>query len=153
MIKSLIGAVAGLASLGLLVATAPVQAEDFEASAEEFRISCAPCHGVDGTGNGYLVRESKGAINAPDLTQLSKNNGGVFPLPQVFMSIDGGNPIGAHGDSAMPIWGERYSSRAKADGLSADDRMRAVRARVLELVYYLQSIQTVHVPEPERGDK
>ena len=153
MITRWTGTAAGLASLALLMTMGAAQAEDFEASAEEFRISCAPCHGLDGTGNGYLVRESKGGIDAPDLTQLSKNNGGIFPLPLVFMSIDGRNPVGAHGDRTMPIWGERYSSSAQTEGLGANERMRAVRSRVLELVYYLQSIQTVHLPGPERGDK
>ena len=150
-IKKMMCVAAIVAGLAMVVSDNQARAQEFEASAEEYTVSCAPCHGADGTGNGYLVRESKGGIDAPDLTQLAKENGGIFPLPEVFMTIDGRNPIGAHGDRTMPIWGDRYRVRTGEEGLGAAAAESAVRARVLELVYYLQSIQTVHIPAPDRS--
>lgn len=41
----------------------------------EYRSSCAACHGSDATGNGPVA--SQLTPKPPDLTVLSKNNGGV----------------------------------------------------------------------------
>jgi len=114
--------------------------EAFAASADEFRNSCASCHGEDGRGAGFLTRIFRG-VDPGDLTQLSKNNEGVFPLDKVFEVIDGRKEVAAHGERKMPVWGDRYM----AESMSAlgpgpmNDFM--VRTRVLELVYYIQSIQ------------
>ena len=67
-----------------------------------------------------------------DLTVLSKNNGGEFPYERVFMMIDGRGALAAHGSGQMPIWGDRYSLEVKQP---------IVRARILELTYYLREIQ------------
>ncbi len=65
--------------------------------------SCAPCHGADGKGNGFL----SAVLKAPpaDLTMLAKRNDGVFPIAAVNEIIDGRMLIAAHGNREMPIWG------------------------------------------------
>ena len=114
--------------------------ERFAATADEFRNSCASCHGEDGRGAGYLTRVFRG-VDPGDLTQLSKNNEGVFPLERVFELIDGRKEVAAHGERKMPVWGDRYMMQSMirlGPGPTSDF---VVRKRVLELVYYIQSIQ------------
>lgn len=96
----------------------------------EYRTSCAVCHGTDGKGNGPMA--SQVSPKPVNLTTLSKDNGGVFPYESVFAMIDGRGALAAHGSGQMPIWGDRYSLEVK---------QAIVRARILELTYYLRSIQ------------
>jgi mono/diheme cytochrome c family protein len=131
-----------LFTIALLTGLGPLsgaKAQDMTASAEEFRNSCASCHGEDGKGAGFLVKLFTG-IDPGDLTQLSKNNDGVFPFVKVFQTIDGRSQIPAHGDREMPIWGDRYEVQL-GDKYGPYGSEVFVRARVLELVYYIQSIQ------------
>ena len=115
------------------------KAQEMSASAEEFQNSCASCHGDDGKGAGFLVKLFRG-IDPGDLTQLTKNNDGVFPFVKVFQTIDGRSQVPAHGDRDMPIWGDRYEVQL-GDKYGPYGSEVFVRARVLELVYYIQSIQ------------
>jgi len=133
-----------LAAILALVQAGAAYAQDgqerFVASADEFRNSCASCHGEDGRGAGFLTRIFRG-VDPGDLTQLSKNNEGVFPLERVFDVIDGRREVAAHGERKMPVWGDRYMERSMSEyGPDEMNKMRA-RRRVLELVYYIQSIQ------------
>lgn len=97
----------------------------------EYQTSCAVCHGVNARGDGPMAGQV--SPKPADLTVLSKNNGGVFPYERVFKMIDGRGALAAHGSGQMPIWGDRYSLEVKQP---------IVRARILELVYYLRDIQT-----------
>ena len=114
-----------------------------EFSKQEFTKSCAPCHGVTGKGDGPIA---KSLTKAPkDLTILSKKNGGVFPLANVYDVIDGRIQVMVHGPREMPVWGERYKrelkSRAAREMLSDDLAELMVRARILMLTEYLYSLQ------------
>ena len=112
----------------------------FEPVATEFINSCASCHGADGKGAGFLTRVFRG-VDPGDLTQLAANNDGKFPFERVFEVIDGRAEVAAHGDRKMPVWGDRYWETAMTDfGPDELNRQRA-RSRVLEVAYYLQSIQ------------
>lgn len=132
-----------VATVLMLIQTASASAQDvqreFGPIADEFRNSCASCHGVDGKGAGFLTRLFKG-IDPGDLTQIAKNNGGVFPIDDVFQVIDGRQEVAAHGTREMPVWGDRYMPRCRDECDPDEERLHA-RARILELVYYLQSIQ------------
>ncbi len=127
----------------------------------EYLSSCAACHGNDGKGGGPVASQLK--VAAPNLTQLAKKNGGVFPLYSVYEKIDGRQEVKAHGSRDMPIWGYRYSPwpkmppdqafdpksvLSKPPGIlevpSADlayDPEVLIRARVLALIDYLYRIQ------------
>jgi mono/diheme cytochrome c family protein len=96
----------------------------------EFQTSCAVCHGTDALGNGPMANNI--TPKPSNLTMLSKDNGGVFPYERVFKMIDGRGALAVHGTGRMPIWGDRYSLEVKQP---------IVRARILELAYYLRSIQ------------
>jgi hypothetical protein len=47
--------------------------------------------------------------------------------------------VRAHGDSAMPIWGQRFAASAAESGVYGSEL--EVRGRLLALVTYLESIQ------------
>jgi hypothetical protein len=72
-------------------------------------------------------------IKPANLTQLSKRNGGKFPFWRVYRVIDGREEVRAHGPRSMPIWGS-WLQRTEGSDL-------IVTGRILELVYYLKSIQ------------
>ena len=113
---------------------------NFQPSRYEFRNSCAHCHGVDGKGAGFLIRLFKG-VDPGDLTQLTENNGGEFPLDRILQTIDGRDEVAAHGEREMPVWGDRYMEQYMYEYEPAQSNELRVRSRVLELVYYIQSIQ------------
>lgn len=134
----------GAATLALLVQTGSAAAQQlpqgFEIGAAEFNNSCASCHGSDAKGAGFLTRVFRG-VDPGDLTQLAADNDGQFPFDAVFEVIDGRAMVAAHGDRKMPVWGDRYWETAMSThGPDSFNEQRA-RNRVLELVYFLQSIQ------------
>lgn len=77
----------------------------------------------------------------PDLTRLARRNGGRFPLRRVLEIIDGRRLPDAHGPREMPIWGDRLREEA-AEVYGPHGAVPVVRLRLLQLVFYLQSIQT-----------
>ncbi len=79
-------------------------------------------------------------VKPSDLTALAKNNGGEYPFMRVFQMIDGRAVVSGHGDRAMPVWGSRYK-KEDVERYGPYGGEAVVRARVLELVYYVQSIQ------------
>lgn len=91
---------------------------------------CASCHGKSAKGDGPL--RTFLTVKAPDLTQIAKRNNGNFDFWKVYGTIDGRHMLRAHGDSEMPVWGKSYSREWGFQG---------TRARYIELIFYLQSIQ------------
>lgn len=116
----------------------PAVAQDASIGSHEYIVSCAVCHGVDGKGDGGMAVLM--TVKPADLTQLSKNNGGEYPFLKVYQTIDGRMQVTGHGDRAMPIWGDRFEAETGVEpGTYGSEQM--VRARILELVYFLQTIQ------------
>ena len=124
----------------LLVVAGPALAQngnsEFARGAEEYMVACAACHGEQADGNGPIATMFKGVV--PDLRKITASNDGEFPTLKVFQIIDGRSGVAAHG-APMPIFGNRY--KVEAGDIGAYGNESAVRARVLELVYYLESIQ------------
>lgn len=133
----LVGGMAMVAGSGIALA------EEDLIGADEYEYSCLACHGVGGRGNGPMAEFL--SVAPSDLTLLTQENDGVFPLLEIFHVIDGRTVVGPHGGREtegweMPVWGARY--RAEQDGKYGPyGGEQAVRARVLELVFYIQSIQ------------
>lgn len=136
-----------VAVLALLI-TSTVGAEDDLIGADEYRMSCLSCHGVGGRGDGPLAQYL--TVKPTDLTMLSRNNGGqypnlkagTYPFLRVYQVIDGRAAVALHGDRAMPVWGNRYlQDQPAAQSTYAGEYEKLVRGRILELVYYIQSIQ------------
>ncbi|MCP4381590.1 MAG: cytochrome c [Hyphomicrobiales bacterium] len=113
-------------------------AQEARLGTEEYDNSCAICHGPDGKGDGPFGMFLN--IKPADLTVLAKNNNGEYPFLRVFESIDGRTQTPGHGDSVMPIWGDRYEIQTDVQpGTYGSELM--VRSRILELVYFIQTIQ------------
>ncbi|NND92426.1 MAG: cytochrome C [Granulosicoccus sp.] len=112
----------------------------YEPRPDEFVNSCSSCHGRDAKGAGFLTRVFKG-VNPGDLTQLSRENNGKFPFDRVYEVIDGRADVAAHGERAMPVWGDRYMNQSMNEYGPDETNVFRVRNRILELVHYLQSIQ------------
>ncbi|MDP3861806.1 MAG: cytochrome c [Phaeovulum sp.] len=137
MFRSFVVSVSILAFLGLgSVAQAQMAEDEYAAGRAEYMAACAACHGEALDGNGPIAIMFSGKV--PRLTQLAKANDGVFPTLTVFQTIDGRAKIKAHGDP-MPLFGNRYTVDNPAAGTYGSEAV--VRARILELVYFLQSVQ------------
>jgi mono/diheme cytochrome c family protein len=97
-----------------------------EYAKRQFDSDCAPCHGVDGRGDGPIaVRLEKKPL---DLTLLARDNGGTFPFERVYKIIDGKELPPGHGP--MPAWGEAYKFKPEQSSYV-----------VLELANYLYRLQ------------
>lgn len=94
---------------------------------------CASCHGRTGRGDGPVAEYLK--IPPADLTTIAGRAQGVFPTYEVGRIIDGRQIVRAHGDAAMPVWGDAF--KPLAPGIEEAE----VRARIDALVKYLESMQ------------
>jgi mono/diheme cytochrome c family protein len=142
--KSLISA-----SAILLAFQAQTWAQKVDVAKAEYLSSCGPCHGSDAKGKGPLAGELK--VTPADLTQLTKKNGGVFPMNAVYEKIDGRQEVMAHGPRDMPVWGYRYTPYPIAPDQAFDLKSPpsnlssnlepVIRGRILPLIDYLYRIQ------------
>jgi hypothetical protein len=113
-------------ALALIGSSLQARADDPHLGIIEYEISCMPCHGINGQGDGRLARSLK--IAPADLTRIAKSNGGEFPFAKVAEIIDGRAIVAARGQREMPVWGERYPRAIEPDEPAAAIERR-VRAR------------------------
>jgi mono/diheme cytochrome c family protein len=106
-----------------------------EAGAALYADYCSACHGASGKGDGDMADVI--SIPSPNLTLLSKNNGGEFPMLRVIHTIDGRTGLRAHG-SVMPLFGTSFSKDASDVGYAS---VLQTRGQILSLAVYLESIQ------------
>ena len=97
-----------------------------------YKSYCAPCHGVDGKGNGPAASALKPAPT--DLTLLTKQNHGRFPGTHIVAVLEFGVDIPAHGSNLMPVWGPILGKMDKANS-------QQKQLRISNLSRYLESIQ------------
>ena len=95
---------------------------------------CAPCHGVDGRGQGPVAAALK--KQPADLALLSKNNGGKFPSTHVMTVLQLGTANPSHGTADMPVWGPVLTGM---DTTNTEPNVKALR--ISNLSRYLQSLQ------------
>jgi mono/diheme cytochrome c family protein len=93
---------------------------------------CAPCHGVDGRGQGPAAAALRTA--PADLTSLSRNNRGRYPDTHILTVLEFGAEIPAHGSVEMPVWGPILG---KMNVTNTQERL----LRINNLSHYLDSIQ------------
>ncbi|MFD1157531.1 c-type cytochrome [Roseovarius aestuarii] len=115
----------------------PAMAQDIRAGEETYLRYCATCHGLDASGHGPM--RSVLTVQPADLTRLTAENGGVFPLFRVVQRIDGRDPLVAHG-SPMPIYGDLFEGRDTS--LKTDAGQPVMTSRpVADLVAYIRTLQ------------
>ena len=120
-------------------ATTAVAADKVDLGKREYDSNCIACHGKDLKGGAYVDFLK---VTPPDLTQLSKKNGGVFPLERVYAVIDGRQEVKAHGPRDMPIWGRDYQIKAGEHYVDINyDPEAFVRGRIFALIDYLNRMQ------------
>lgn len=124
------------AALGLATA-GMASAQDADIGAGLYADYCAACHGTSGKGDGDMANLM--TIPSPNLTLLSQNNDGEFPMLKVIHVIDGRTGIRSHG-GAMPVFGRVFAS-SEAGPDNPYGSVLEVRGRVLSLAMYLESIQ------------
>ena len=92
---------------------------------------CAPCHGANATGHGVYAP----ALKAPptDLTALSRNNRGKFPVTHLMNVLQLGPEL-PHGTAEMPVWGPILGKMNRTN-----DQERLIRMSIL--TSYLQTLQ------------
>lgn len=135
-------AVPALVALAILSGSALAQSSsptrtDF--GKREYDSNCAVCHGKAGKGDGPYVEFLK--RSPPDLTQMSRGNGGVFPMQRAYEVIEGAGS--GHGTRDMPVWGRDYSVQAAEYYVDAPYSPEAyVRSRIFALVEYLNRLQS-----------
>jgi mono/diheme cytochrome c family protein len=124
--------------LAAALSSAPAAGQYAEAGRVDYRTFCTGCHGPEGRGDGPLAPML--SVETPDLTTLALRHGGRFPFGYAMEVIDGRRVVRAHGGE-MPVWGNRYTADAMAQGASPEDAVVATLGRVLALVMYLEAIQ------------
>lgn len=134
----------GTAAVSAALSGWVIAADSVSVGKNEFRNSCALCHGSDAKGTGGVADLLK--KSPPDLTMLAKNNAGKFPADRVTAMIDGRELVKGHGDRDMPAWGDRYSKDGvKAAAYYGDmpykDTEKFVKSRISSLMEFLKSIQ------------
>jgi len=126
--------------LGTSCLATAVENSSLNIGKEEFQNNCAICHGSSGKGDGSFVELLKQAPS--DLTLISKRNGGSYPLIKVYDLIAGVEKVPSHGTQEMPIWGERYNQQIVQElGPMNTGPSPSVRERILELVFYIGTLQ------------
>jgi len=118
---------------------ASAQEIDVEDGKTLFLNSCWQCHGLDAKGFGPMAEML--AIETPDLTELSKRNGGVFPTEAVAMQIDGRSPVLAHGGE-MPIFGQSLESDQNVALRMNSGQQLMTGVPLANVIVYLESLQT-----------
>ena len=111
----------------LCAAKAPAQS-----GKENYQHYCAACHGPDGKGKGTW-----NGTEVPDLTRLSQENGGKFPVEEIRKVVDGRSQSRWHQRRRdMPYWGEIFEMEEGNPASKAK-----VEARIAAIVDYIQGLQ------------
>ena len=110
----------------------PTETSNVAAGKQTYMEYCAVCHGVDARGMGPAAAALK--TPPPDLTKLSKQNGGKFPYDYVTELVRQGKTIPSHGSTDMPIWGPVF-------GVRDNGNEAAVKQRIKNLCDYLATLQ------------
>ena len=113
----------------------PIQPTSVTSGQQMYGTYCAVCHGRDGKGMGPAAPALKNA--PPDLTMLSKKNGGKFPADHVNAVLRFGVSEPAHGSAEMPIWADLMHTLHPGEPKGG----MIVQQRIKNLTDYLQQIQ------------
>ena len=117
------------------VARGAVAADDGNPPKTAYLHYCSACHGETGKGDGVVSQLM--TPKPTDLTQIAKQNKGKFPFTRMVRVIDGRQTVRAHGDPAMPVWGEIFRAE---NGMTLAQQAE-VRGKAMLIAEYLRAIQ------------
>ena len=112
--------------------TIPVKKTSATSGQQMFANYCAPCHGVDGKGQGPVSSALK--ATPTDLTALAKSNHGKYPDAHIMAVLQNGVSIASHGTPEMPVWGPILGKMSQSSS-------QGQLLRMSNLSRYLESIQ------------
>jgi mono/diheme cytochrome c family protein len=118
-------------------------AQKSDSGKDDYLKLCAGCHGATAKGDGPNAK----SLRKPptDLTRLSQNNNGAFPLARVYDAMDGRLEIIVHGPRDMPPFTEVLKkdimSRMPRDNMDAEFAAAMARSRLLQVIEYIMSLQ------------
>ena len=111
--------------------------EDAKNGKQVFETHCAVCHGLGAYGDGPMAPAL--LVQPTDLSQLTAQNGGVFPIARIVMRIDGRDPLVSHG-SMMPVYGSFFDIDSVP--LKAETGQPIMTSSpVVDLLAYLRTLQ------------
>ncbi len=93
---------------------------------------CAVCHGSDLKGTGPVPAPYR---TPPDLTTLTRRDGGKFPLVYVSNVLKKGATLPAHAPAEMPVWGSEFEATTPGTDQAQ------IAARIRNLAMYIKSRQ------------
>ena len=128
-------ALTATATLALAVACAPMPKT---VGKSLYQNNCTACHGTGARGDGPLADSLR--TPPPDLTLISRRNGGTFPMADVMSQIDG-YTRSRHGDTAMPEFGIDLQDGPLVLLDTGDGIETPTPSRLVALAEYLRSIQ------------
>ncbi|MFZ7091969.1 c-type cytochrome [Primorskyibacter sp. 2E233] len=120
------------------LAATPALAQDADIGRAHYHAHCATCHGLEGRGDGPMAGVL--LIKPVNLTELSAQNGGTFPLERVVKRIDGRDPLVSHG-SPMPVYGDYFEGSFDVPMKAPTGQPVLTSQPVVDLVAYLREIQ------------
>ena len=107
------------------------------AGKELFRQHCSSCHGLDGKGLGSMYdpnsADKSRRVPPADLTAMSQQNAGKFPVDRVKEAIYNKKQVPGHGTPDMPAWGNVFYNQKS--------NPKRLEARVNNLTAYIESLQ------------
>lgn len=127
----------GLAGVLVSALAGSALAQDTDEGRILFVDHCATCHGLNADGSGPMAGVL--LVKPADLTALSSENEGAFPLTKVIMRVDGRDPLVAHG-SPMPVYGDFFEGDDTALKTASGQPIMTSRA-IADLVAYLKELQ------------
>ena len=112
--------------------TIPVTKTASTSGKQMYSSYCAPCHGMDGRGQGPVAPALKAPV--PDLSLLARNNHGKYPDAHIYTVLENGVDIASHGSAEMPVWGPILG---RMNHTNNQDRL----LRVANLSRFLETLQ------------
>ena len=129
--------VLSVAAIAFTATVAQAAAQDRDAGRQVFREYCVTCHGMEGRGDGPMTQVL--TINPPDLTRLTADNKGIFPVSRVVARIDGRMPVLGHG-GPMPVFGDLFEGQSGV--LDSETGAPILTSQpMVDVVAYIQDLQ------------
>lgn len=126
----------GLAAVVLWACTSSDMPDQIEGE-RVYEANCETCHGLSGKGDGELA---KGLTPPPaDLTTLTRDNGGTFPVSAVLSKVDGYASDSA-AQAAMPAFGEMLEGDTVPIE-TGDGVLTPTPRKLAALLAYLETLQ------------